>query len=462
MIARSLRMNNVSKSSVIRLVSYLTDSQGHEHRVADVRITNCISEDPQWAAMEMTATQRGNTRAQGDKTYHLVLSFHETPPLEVIHAIEDEVCARLGFGDHQRVSVLHNDTDNLHLHVCINKIHPESLTMHTPYYDHKTLAKVCERLEQHYSLTPDNHIPKAEAVETAAKSMEKAGDLESLIGWIQRTCAEDMKQADSWQALHKVLEGHDIQLKERGNGLVFVSGGIHVKASSVDRSFSRKRLEDRLGLFEATQASPKQGRPESSTGYRKKPMAHGGFDASALWKRFLEWRDAEDRRRDAVLRGVQRERDRELEAATRMADTRTLVIRNMVKGAVMKRILHSMNRARLQRRKEEIRARYRADLTRVQKNGRPTWRSWLHDEAMAGNREALAAMRARDERQQRNGTPSTGTAVKITLKGTVIHADGNRDTGLPSSVNRQSAKQPFVPHQQTDHTQPEHRAHRGR
>lgn len=458
MIARSLRMNDSSKSNVTRLVNYLTDSQGHEQRVADVRITNCISEDPQWAALEMTAVQRGNTRAQGDKTYHLMLSFHEKPSLEVIHAIEDAVCARLGFEGHQRMSVLHDDTDNLHLHVCINKIHPEHLTMHTPYYDHKTLAKTCEQLEQHYSLVPDNHIPKAEAVETAAKSMECAGDLESLIGWIQRTCAEDMKQTGSWQELHGILDAHGLTIKERGNGLVFVSGGLHVKASSVDRSFSKKRLMERFGPFEAAQASQKQSRPESSAGYRKKPMQHGSFDASALWKHFLDWREEEDRRRDAVLKAARGERDRELTAATRMADARTLVIRNMVEGAIMKRVLHSINRARLQRKKEEIKAKYRTDLARAQNKGRPTWRSWLHDEAMSGNTEALAAMRARDERQQRSGTSSTDAAVKITRKGTVIQADGSRDSGLPQSI----PKQPFVPHHQKNQNPPEHRTHRGR
>ena len=79
MIASRLRMNNASKSSITRLVSYLTNTQGKASRVLDMRITNCESTVPDWAAMEMLAVQQQNTRATGDKTYHLILSFHEEP-----------------------------------------------------------------------------------------------------------------------------------------------------------------------------------------------------------------------------------------------------------------------------------------------------------------------------------------------------------------------------------------------
>ena len=188
MIARRLRLNDPSKSSMLRLVSYLTNPQGVDARVGEVRITNCDSETPQWAALEMLAVQKQNTRAQGDKTYHLVLSFKEHPDSATLKKIEDYVCKELGFKEHQRVSVMHYDTDNPHLHIAINKIHPRKLTMHEPYYDERKLAKACKFLERVYGLQPDNHEPNAQAVETGATNMERAGDLESLTGWIRRNC----------------------------------------------------------------------------------------------------------------------------------------------------------------------------------------------------------------------------------------------------------------------------------
>jgi hypothetical protein len=75
-------------------------SQGE--RVASFRVTNCGTDDPAHATTIIEATQKANTRSKADKTYHLVYSFPpvETPPLDMLHAIEDELCAAIGYADH--------------------------------------------------------------------------------------------------------------------------------------------------------------------------------------------------------------------------------------------------------------------------------------------------------------------------------------------------------------------------
>lgn len=142
MIARRMRMNTPSKSSVTRLISYLTNTQGSSSRVGEVRVTGCESEDAGWAGMEMLAVQQQNIRAKGDKTYHLVVSFREgeRPSSEALAEIEKHICEQLGYGEHQRLSVVHNDTENMHLHVAINKVHPEKLTIHEPLRDFRTVG----------------------------------------------------------------------------------------------------------------------------------------------------------------------------------------------------------------------------------------------------------------------------------------------------------------------------------
>lgn len=243
MIARRLRMNTPSKSSITRLIAYLTNSQGSSNRVQDVRITGCESEDATWASMEMLAVQQQNTRAKSDKTYHCMISFQEGehPSPEEIAEIEQRFCESLGYGSHQRVSVLHGDTEHFHLHIAINKIHPEKLTIHEPFYDHKELARVCTEVERQYGLGVDNHTFRTQARPNAAINMERAGDVDSLTGWIQRTCLADLKDARDWKTFGAVLAKHGLTLKARGNGLVFASGELHVKASSIDRSLSKKQ-----------------------------------------------------------------------------------------------------------------------------------------------------------------------------------------------------------------------------
>ena len=78
-------------------------------RVASFRVTNCGTDDPSDAALIIEAIQAANTRSKSDKTYHLLFSFPpgETPALEVLHAIEDELCAAIGYAEHQRISAVH-------------------------------------------------------------------------------------------------------------------------------------------------------------------------------------------------------------------------------------------------------------------------------------------------------------------------------------------------------------------
>jgi hypothetical protein len=159
MIAKHVPMKSVKKSDFVSLVKYLADDQDKKERVVYTSVTNCESDDLKAAIIEVTATQGMNTRAESDKTYHLILSFRagERPDDDSLKAIESTICEGLGYGEHQRVSVVHHDTDNLHIHIAINKIHPVRLTIYNPYNDHKLLGKLCAAMELKYGLERDNH-----------------------------------------------------------------------------------------------------------------------------------------------------------------------------------------------------------------------------------------------------------------------------------------------------------------
>ena len=90
-------MNQAAKSSFGRLVKYLTDDQQKEERVGEIRITNCQSEVPEWASLEVETTQKLNRRATSDRTYHLLISFPEgeRPSQDVLQDIEDRMCEAL-------------------------------------------------------------------------------------------------------------------------------------------------------------------------------------------------------------------------------------------------------------------------------------------------------------------------------------------------------------------------------
>ena len=68
--------------------------------------------------------QNLNTRARGDKTYHLVVSFPpgERPSPDQLHVIEGELIGAIGLGEHQRMSAVHTDTEHLRIHIALNKV----------------------------------------------------------------------------------------------------------------------------------------------------------------------------------------------------------------------------------------------------------------------------------------------------------------------------------------------------
>ena len=138
-------MKSPQKSRFGKLVTYLLDPQGEKKtRVGEVSISNCVSTDTTWAVREIAATQWLNTRAQSPRTYHLIISLRDgaNPDAQTLRMIEERFCNALGYAEHQRVSVVHHDTDNVHIHVAINKIHPRTLTLHHPIRDFITL-KIC-------------------------------------------------------------------------------------------------------------------------------------------------------------------------------------------------------------------------------------------------------------------------------------------------------------------------------
>ncbi|MCH1879081.1 relaxase/mobilization nuclease domain-containing protein, partial [Alcaligenes ammonioxydans] len=94
MIVKHVAMRSLRKSSFADLVRYLSNPKDTNERLGTVRIANCHSDEMTDAMLEVMATQACNTRAKGDKTYHLIASFRtgEHPSDEVLADIENRIC----------------------------------------------------------------------------------------------------------------------------------------------------------------------------------------------------------------------------------------------------------------------------------------------------------------------------------------------------------------------------------
>lgn len=455
MIARHIAMRSLKKSGFAGLMKYLTDPQDKNERVGEITATNCQSAAHEVATIEILNTQSLNQRATSDKTYHLVLSFRagEQPDSVTLRAIEEHICAGLGFKDHQRISVVHHDTDNLHVHIAINKIHPVRHTIHNPHNDHFVLGKLCDQAERKFGLQSDNHAGRARSGQHAAADMEQHAGVESLIGWIQRECREALLVADSWPALHQAMRDNGLLLHARGNGFVITAAdGTTVKASSVDRALSKARLEERLGPFEASPASgPNQ---QSARRYERMPMASGA-DTSELFARYKAEQAAADSLRIAQGHSARERKDQLIGAAKRKGRLKRAVIRLLRCDRWSKRILYAATSRTLLAEIEKIHKDYRAERQSVRsEHGRQAWTDWLTSEAARGDDAALDALRKRQGRQtlkgntlageQRRGAGRASVGAKdridsITRHGTIILCAGStvlRDDGERLQVSR--------------------------
>lgn len=432
MITKKVPMNNPRKSSFKSLVEYLVDDQDKLERVAETRITNCHSDSIEWASMEIEATQARNTRAKSDKTYHLIISFPEgeNPSNEVLESIENEICEALGFEEHQRISVTHRDTDNLHIHLAINKIHPEKLTLHEPYRDHYVRDKKCIELEQKYGLQVDNHKNKKTISEGRASDMESMTGLESLLSHV-KGFADEIEKAESWDELHKLLNDKGVTLSKRGNGLIFSSGEISVKASNVDRAFSKAKLIEKLGEFE-------ESKYKSNSDYAPQPI-NLDADSKTLFQIYKDEQSQNTKILNAELLALSAERT----TAINLIKNKTSLKRQMLKLAapgIMKRIalkhINNEQQKELNKLHQDL-SKKRSLLFSEYK--RKSWKEWLKVKVVNGDEKALEALEKSNKYQsQQKGNTFYSDDKKVTThkvfkdfvnnvtnKGTVVYKIAN-------------------------------------
>ncbi|SEF96016.1 TraI/MobA(P) family conjugative relaxase [Nitrosomonas ureae] len=449
MIAKIIPIKTVRKSNYSALIQYLTDPQDKSERVSQILVSNCYSDDQTAALIEIQNTQEMNTRAKSDKTCHLVLSFPEGERLSFadLNAIEERFCDVLGFTGHQRFSVVHDDTNNLHIHIAINKIHPRNLTIHNPYYDYIKVANLCEQIEQEYGLTKVNHETVSDKASRVAQEIETRTGVESLLGWIKREALTEIKHADNWQDLHQVLARHGLVIKEHGNGFVLVANNnVAVKASSVDRSLSKGNLTQRLGAFIPSEHSDQPSRSDTKQ-YQPRPLQNR-IDTSKLYARYQQEQSDSARQRTNQWVMLRQNRDRLIKRAKQEAKLKRNLIKSIKAGRLAKKALYATAYRQFKTTIGVIRGDYQKAYQHSKtRHSRMGWLDWLAFEAKNGNAEALAVLRSRRSGQfkgnqitakQNNDGFSTDGHFKnnfvesITKIGTVTYKAGSttiRDDG---------------------------------
>jgi hypothetical protein len=244
-IAKVQPSKRKSRSSFTRLLNYLTTERDQETgktllRGDVVMSHNLVGIDT--AAAEMKGVESLNPRCN-DAVCHYELAW---PPGERPLRAEWVDSAlytlnQLGFEEHQYVLVAHEDKKHFHIHVMVNRVHPETYKAHTPYRDWITLDSAVRHLEAKYgwSHTPGPMrwdedrkmaVPVLKAERNASRTTqqyptgaaakcEHYHDEDSLQTYLRREVAPHVRtlltrQSASWEALHTLLAKSHLRMEK--------------------------------------------------------------------------------------------------------------------------------------------------------------------------------------------------------------------------------------------------------
>ena len=195
----------------------------------------------------------------------------------------------LGFSEHQYIAARHNDKDHEHIHVAINKIHPETFRIHSPAWDHQKLFKAGRALEAELGLRPLRaRTRERDELPQPAADYEAQQGVESFARWARKTLAPALRAVEigTWDDVHNVCGRLGVVLRLHGNGLVLEDAerGVRVKASSLGREFSKPRLCKQLGDFRP--ASVHQLEASDRAAHRYSPIPP--TVAQSLWNDYTQ------------------------------------------------------------------------------------------------------------------------------------------------------------------------------
>lgn len=385
-----------------RLNAYILDTERGGEKVAWERTTNCQGNDPGWAVKEILATQERNRSSRADKAYHLVVSFPdgEQPTRVQVEDIEDRLCAALGLEEHQRISAVHQNTDNWHLHVAINKVHPRTFRNPGLLWDHYRLQAAAVELEIRHGLRRTPHTTGPQRRVDNLKIKGRAADFEvrqgrpSFLRWVREMAAPTLLAArdsgQGWPGLHDAAARFDLEIKAHGAGLVVGHRSetrLHLKASKIDHGLSLKAVSDVLGSFQppghATSVPP-------ITSYAT-PARSG-----PLYEAFKQERNAAIAARSTALAKLH---EQHLDDARRVAAYyrdrfRGEQVTGVVGSLQQDALQHSADQQRKDRAETVRRKAYERRRVRAQ-HPITTWQGYLETEASNGNEAALTLLRDR-------------------------------------------------------------------
>jgi Holliday junction resolvase-like predicted endonuclease len=271
---------------------------------------NFYSDSQQGQRAEMVALAIEATRSK-DPVDHWLLSWKEgeQPTQAQCNEAVEILKRHLGMSsDHLAVFALHRNTENYHLHVVLNRVHPDTLRVEDKGWcidkAHKAIAEIihaqgweAER-NARYVADRSGQVTRASSVRepqphSKTRDHENATGEKSFERIAQEKAAPILRNAKSWAQVHEGLAQVDMRYERKGSGAMLWVGDQPLKASCIGREFSRSGMEERLGKFQPDScANPIPLQPRTAEPLRP--------DMPANWAEYRKTLGANRKQKDAA------------------------------------------------------------------------------------------------------------------------------------------------------------------
>ena len=246
-------------SSFSGLINYLEyGNERDDDREGFVGVRNLPNDDPEVAAKIMKATSKLSKRVK-KPVYHLILAWHETDkisPEDMVHSA-DSMLKHLGLEDHQVYMKEHLDKDYPHMHLAINRVHPETGRAWRGDGDRYDIRNKCMELEQRNDWVKTQKYGKTRGMSIYDMEIGKrTGDDKGreMSKTDEQKLREDlthtMSTVTDWKDLESRLDRRGLELKQARAGIRIYRGGRYAKFSKLlPPKINAKKMHNKLGSF---------------------------------------------------------------------------------------------------------------------------------------------------------------------------------------------------------------------
>ena len=391
MIVKKIKCQQSDKPKVWQigdLMDYIRNPQkvnAHE-KIAHAGSRNFLSSTHNGQKAEMIALAQESVRSNMPVA-HWIFSWRETeqPTCEQVDELVNIFLERMGLTEHQTVYALHHNTEHFHVHIAVNRTHPDTLKVVQPHkgFDIEVAHQIVALVEHkqgwlstenaRYTVLENGEVTRARR-EQKIQPRPQAQDFERATGEksAQRIAQERghsiIKNATSWPELHQQLAEKGLRFEKKGSGAIIFVGEIAVKASSVDRAFGMSKLCKRLGDFVPALAAKTEDKIDTPPApLPPEPVSAVNLDE---WRQYQEEKSAAQQPAQPNIMEALKQWQREE--------------RRRILPTLAKHGLHLLNIARhflkIKQREERQQARQAARPTPTHRNLR--FETWLRDRGL--------------------------------------------------------------------------------